>query len=101
MIHELNLTPEQWHQGHDILHDLRHTLRQGREDLRSSLGPVLSVLAAPDFDQARAEEVARQHDASFGRVRKDALAALERLHRLLTPEQRQRLQRFLDEYQRR
>lgn len=99
LVHELNLSPEQWQQGRDILFELRQSLREGRDDLRGSLGPLLSILANGDFDATRAEEVAKQHDASFGRVRKNALSALERLHRLLTPEQRERLRRFVAETQ--
>jgi len=99
LVHELNLSPEQWQQGRDILFELRQSLREGRDDLRGSLGPLLSILANGEFDPARAEEVAKQHDASFGRVRKNAIAALERLHRLLTPEQRDRLRRFVAETQ--
>jgi Spy/CpxP family protein refolding chaperone len=99
LVHELNLSPEQWQQGRDILFELRQSLREGRDDLRGSLGPLLSILANGEFDATRAEEVARQHDASFGRVRKNALGALERLHRMLTPEQRERLRRFVAETQ--
>jgi len=95
LAHELNLTPEQWHKGRDILLDLRGSVRQGREELRSSLGPLLSILAASEFNAAAAEELARQHDALFGRMRKSALDALAELHRLLTSEQRERLRRFV------
>jgi Spy/CpxP family protein refolding chaperone len=99
LIHELHLTPEQWQQGHEILHELRGNFQKGREDLRSSLGPLLSILAASEFDAKKAEEVAHQHDDAFGRVRANALSALERFHRILTPEQRLRLQRFIAEEQ--
>jgi Spy/CpxP family protein refolding chaperone len=99
LVHELHLSPEQWQQGRDILFELRQSLREGRDDLRGSLGPLLSILASGEFDAARAEEVAKQHDVSFGRVRKNAIVALERLHRLLTPEQRERLRRFVAETQ--
>jgi Spy/CpxP family protein refolding chaperone len=99
LVHELNLSPEQWQKGRDILFELRQSLREGRDDLRGSLGPLLSILANGEFDAGRAEELAKQHDASFGRVRKNALSALERLHRLLTPEQRERLRRFVAETQ--
>lgn len=97
LLRELNLSPEQWQKGQEILRELRGTLHEGKEELRSSAGPLLSILATEEWNPAKAEEVAKQHDALFGRVRGSGLSALERLHQLLTPEQRERLRRFVSE----
>lgn len=97
LLRELNLSPEQWQKGQEILRELRGTLHQGKDELRGSAGPLLSILATAEWNAARAEEVAKQHDALFGRVRANWLSALERLHSLLTPEQRERLRRFVAE----
>lgn len=97
LLHELNLSPEQWQKGQEILRELRGTLHEGKAELRGSAGPLLRILATEEWNGARAEEVAKQHDALFGRVRANGLSALERLHRLLTPEQRERLRRFVSE----
>src|SRR4051812_19388600 len=68
LIRELDLSPDQWRQGQDILRELRGTMQQGRDDLRGSVGPLLSVLATPEWSAAQAEEVAGKQDASFGRL---------------------------------
>lgn len=99
LIHDLNLSRDQWHQVHDILHDLRDTFAQGRADMRASVNPLLGVLAAESFDAAAAETVARGHDATYGRVRGAALTALGRLHAILTPDQRARLRDLLAQRQ--
>jgi Spy/CpxP family protein refolding chaperone len=97
LVHELHLSREQWREAEGILHELRSTLHGGRDELRGSAIPVISILAASEFSAAQAEEVAAKHDATYARLRKETLLALERLHRILTPEQRARLQRFLAE----
>jgi Spy/CpxP family protein refolding chaperone len=95
LVRELELSPAQWQQGRAILHDLKVSMKRGRHDLRSSLGPALAILSEPEWQSARAEQLAQGHDESFAKVRSSALQSLEQLHRLLTPEQRDRLRRFI------
>ncbi len=100
LMRELQLTPEQWQSGQEILRDLRSSLQAGRTELRSSLTPLLTLLSETEFDAARAEELAHLQDASYAKVRKEALDALSRLHALLSTTQRERLRRFVSECER-
>ena len=97
MVRELELSPQQWRAAQEIFWDLKQTFRKARYSLHESVDPVLSILSEQTFDRARAETVAKQRDASYAQIRDAVLLALERLHAVLTPEQRARLQVLIAE----
>lgn len=85
---DLELTRQQ----KDELRALMRELRAGVGDLRGDLPVELARLVGADaFDRVTAERLADERVARLVRMKDQALDALERLHGLLTPEQRARV----------
>jgi Spy/CpxP family protein refolding chaperone len=87
--HALDLDRDQRDELRDIFYDLKRTargMRRGDEWMK-----LVEALAQPTFDRGKVEAVAQEKTAAFERLRGQAVAALERAHALLRPEQRARL----------
>jgi Spy/CpxP family protein refolding chaperone len=52
---------------------------------------LVEVLAAPSFDRGKVEAASAEKAAAFDRLRAEFIAALEKAHAVLKPEQRARL----------
>ncbi len=73
-----------------ILDELKTERAQAAVDERRTLSAFAEALAGETFDLARAGEGAALRATSSDRLRAAVLAALPRIHALLTPEQRER-----------
>jgi Spy/CpxP family protein refolding chaperone len=74
-----------------ILDDLKTERAQAAVDHRRTLSAFADAVAGDGFDRVKAESGAKLRLDSADRVRAAVLAALERLHAILDPEQRARL----------
>ena len=74
-----------------ILEELKTERAQAAVDERRTLTALADAIAGESFDQARADEGASLRKSSSERVRTAVAAALPRIHKLLRPEQRERL----------
>jgi Spy/CpxP family protein refolding chaperone len=74
-----------------ILDDLKTERAQSAVDHRRTLSAFADAVAGDAFDRAKAESGAKLRLDSADRLRAAVLAALERLHAILGPEQRARL----------
>jgi len=82
---ELGLTPTQKREIRQIFRELRASVGDLRGDLPHELGVVMSGDA---FDRVSAERFTDDRLARLADAKAKFLAALERVHALLTPEQR-------------
>jgi Spy/CpxP family protein refolding chaperone len=74
-----------------ILDDLKIERAQAAVDDRRALGAWAEAFTGDTFDQARADQVAKDRAASAERLQAAITRALSRMHALLKPEQRARL----------
>lgn len=74
-----------------IIGDLKTERAQAAVDDRRALTALAEAVAAETFDRARSDEAAKLRTSSEARVQEAVVRALERMHALLTPEQRTRL----------
>jgi Spy/CpxP family protein refolding chaperone len=94
LMRELELDRRQKREIWQVVSDVRHAIGELRFGKLQSLDVVADAIASETFDRATVEaEAARQGDV-FAQARARVIAALERIHAILTPEQRERL-RFI------
>jgi len=74
-----------------IIGDLKTERAQAAVDDRRALASLSESLSAETFDSAKASEAAKLRSGSEARVQEAVVKALERMHALLTAEQRSRL----------
>lgn len=74
-----------------IIGDLKTERAQAAVDDRRALTALAEAVAGETFDQAKADEAAALRGRSEERVQQAVVRALQRMHALLTPEQRTRL----------
>jgi len=74
-----------------ILSDLKAERAQGAVDERRSVGAIADALAGDAFDKDKARAALDGRVKSAEKLRDAVFAALERIHAMLTPEQRQKL----------
>jgi Spy/CpxP family protein refolding chaperone len=72
-----------------ILNDLKTERAQAAVDDRRATSAFADAVAAQAFDAATADRAAAARVASAERLREAVVKALERIHALLTPEQRE------------
>jgi Spy/CpxP family protein refolding chaperone len=84
---ELGLTRPQRQEIRKIFHELRDAVGDLRGDLPHELGQLMS---GDVFDRTGAERLTDDRLARLAELKMALLAALERVHALLTPEQRAR-----------
>ncbi len=73
-----------------ILSDLKTERAQGEVDDRRSLTAFADAVAGQSFDAAKAQAAADERVKSLERIQTQVVRALERIHALLQPEQREK-----------
>ncbi len=91
LAHKLELNEKQITELARILDELKTERAQAEVDDRRALAEFSDAVAGEAFDSARARSAGERRVASAARVRDTLIQALEQIHTLLTPEQRQRL----------
>jgi Spy/CpxP family protein refolding chaperone len=74
-----------------ILDELKTERAQAEVDDRRSLAEFADAVAGEAFDASRAASAGERRVQSAAQVRDTLIRALQQIHALLTPEQRQRL----------
>jgi len=74
-----------------ILNDLKTERAQAAVDERRTLSTLAEAVAGETFDAARAAEAGKKRMESAERLQAAVAGALDRIHSILTPEQRSRL----------
>ena len=91
MAHKLDLDEDQVKALAHILDDLKTERAQASVDDRRTIGDFAGALEAEDFDAAKAQEGFDRRVESARRVEAAVLAAIQRTHEMLRPEQRSKL----------
>lgn len=91
LAYKLQLDESQTAELAQILTELKTERAQAAVDDRRTLAAFADAIAAETFDSARASEGASLRTKSAERLARTVVDALERFHKLLTPEQRSRL----------
>lgn len=90
LAYKLDLDDAQVHRLAEILDELKTERAQAAVDDRRTLTTFAEALAGAGFDAAKAAAGATLRNESADRVGKAVVRALERIHALLRPEQRER-----------
>jgi len=88
---QLGLDETQTREVARILDELKTERAQASVDHRRMSAALADALAEDTFDAARASEAGRARVESAERIRQATVRALDRLHRVLRPEQRAKL----------
>ena len=88
---QLGLDEAQTRELARILDELKTERAQTSVDHRRMSGALADVLAEDTFDANKASEAGRARVESAERIRQATVRALDRLHRVLRPEQREKL----------
>jgi len=88
---KLQLDEEQMKQVAAILDQLKIERAQAEVDDRRAVSLLAEAAEGDTFDRAKAEEAAALRTKSAGVVQQKVIQSIERLHALLSPEQRGRL----------
>ncbi len=90
-LRRLGLDRAQREQVRSIFGDVKRTLHEARADRARGFRAAARAVSDPAFDRARVEAEADRFGEAFTRVRAAVVDGLERVHAVLTPEQRERL----------
>jgi Spy/CpxP family protein refolding chaperone len=91
LAHKLELDEKQIAALVRILDDVKTERAQAEVDDRRALAEFADAVAGGAFDAAKAASAGERRVQSAARLRETLARALEEIHALLTPEQRQRL----------
>jgi Spy/CpxP family protein refolding chaperone len=91
LAHKLDLDEKQVTELARILNDLKTERAQAEVDDRRALAEFADAVAGAAFDAAKAASAGERRVQSTARVRETLVRALEQIHALLNPEQRERL----------
>jgi Spy/CpxP family protein refolding chaperone len=91
LFHKLGLDEKQVAELARILNELKTERAQAAVDYRRTTAAFADAIADDTFDAAKAASIAGERVKSAERVRDALLAALGKIHALLTPEQRGKL----------
>lgn len=95
LAHKLDLDDKQITALVRILDELKTERAQAEVDDRRSLAEFADAVAGEAFDASRAASAGERRVQSAARVRDTLIRALQEIHALLTPEQRERLSYLL------
>jgi Spy/CpxP family protein refolding chaperone len=95
LAHKLDLDEKQVTALVRILDELKTERAQAAVDDRRSLAEFADAVAGETFDAVRAASAGDRRVQSAARVRETLIRALQEIHALLTPEQRERLSYLL------
>lgn len=91
LAYKLDLDDEQTSELAKILKNLKTERAQAEVDNQRAVGVLADALSGDDFDTEAAETAAQGRVESAQRVQEEVVRALERIHGILEPEQRDRL----------
>jgi Spy/CpxP family protein refolding chaperone len=91
LFHKLGLDDKQVAELARILSELKNERAQAAVDHRRSTAAFADAIAEETFDAAKASTIATERVKSAERLRDALVAALAKIHALLTPEQRGKL----------
>jgi Spy/CpxP family protein refolding chaperone len=91
LAHKLDLNEKQITELVRILDELKTERAQAEVDDRRSLAEFADAVASDEFDLEKATRAGERRVQSTARVRDTLIHALQQIHALLEPEQRQRL----------
>lgn len=91
MAHKLELTDDQVEKLAVILNELKTERAQAAVDYRRTVNNFADALAAPTFDESKANAAGDERVKSAEHIRKAVQDALRKVHAMLDDEQRQRL----------
>ncbi|RST84354.1 periplasmic heavy metal sensor [Aquibium carbonis] len=94
---ELDVTPEQEKKLFSIFDGVRGEMRDTMIDFRSTRGEVLDILGAATVDPAAVEKLRAERVAALDAASKTMTAALVEAAEVLTPEQRGKLAKLIEE----
>jgi Spy/CpxP family protein refolding chaperone len=95
LAHKLDLDEKQVTGLVRILDELKTERAQAAVDDRRALAEFADAVAGESFDAAKAASAGERRVQSAARVRDTLIRALQEIHALLTPEQRERLSYML------
>lgn len=91
LAHKLDLSEKQVDELAKVLSDLKTERAQVALDQRRTTSAFADAITDEAFDAAKVEGIANERVKSQERLRTALVAALKRIHALLTPDQRSRL----------
>jgi Spy/CpxP family protein refolding chaperone len=91
LAHKLDLNEKQITDLARILDELKTERAQAEVDDRRALAEFADAVSGEAFDSAKAHSAGERRVQSAGKVRDTLIRALDQIHALLSPEQRQRL----------
>lgn len=92
---ELDTTPGQEREIRAALEDLRTTAREARGGLFGARTEIARAVGGEAFDEAAFTAATTRADDAAGRMKEALRTALERVHAILDPKQRERLAELL------
>lgn len=92
---ELDLDRSQKKVVFDAIADVRKAASDARTQGLGALDEIADAVAGEEFDHAAVDRIANDQTAALEKVKIELVAALEKLHNVLTPEQRGRLRELL------
>jgi Spy/CpxP family protein refolding chaperone len=95
LFRELDLDRQQKKAVWEVLQDVRHTVGEARFGAFQGLDAAADALGGETFDRAKVDAEAEKQGNAFKQVRESFVIALERIHGILTPDQRERLRDIL------
>ncbi len=87
----LDTTPGQEKEIRSAIEDLQRAAREAKGDVIGSRESVAKAVAGEVFDPSAIDEASQRVDAATARIKEAMRAALERVHAVLDPKQRERL----------
>ncbi len=95
VMRELELDRRQKQEIWQVAKEVRRAFGELRYSRFEGLDAIADALSSPTFDKPAVEAQAAKHGDAFAQVRAQVVAGLERIHGILTPEQRERLRAIL------
>ncbi|HZS41489.1 MAG TPA: periplasmic heavy metal sensor [Polyangia bacterium] len=94
-LRRLGLDRGQREQVWSVVHDVKQSFGELRAGKLRGLDAAVDAVSGPTFDRTRVEAEAAKQGEAFGRARQAIVDGLERIHAILTPEQRERLRSMM------
>lgn len=91
----LDTTPGQEKEIRSAIEDFQRVAREAKGDVFGSRESVAKAVAGEVFDPAAIDEASQRVDAATARIKEALRSALERVHAVLDPKQRERLGEIL------
>jgi Spy/CpxP family protein refolding chaperone len=93
---ELDTTPGQEKEIRGALDTFFSSVGEAKQSMWDTRGQLARVFRSDSFDETAVGVVIEQHDEIVDKVRRSAVDALAEIYRVLDPQQRERVARWLD-----